>query len=105
MRFRQNGFETLRERGLLRELPPAMKSLEKNFNFCARFTLDFGLWTLGLVKREPKMSIFRQTDFRQFAQRATDERRAQHGDARNALQRIVEQLQHAQQIQNLAAVV
>ena len=51
------------------------------------------------------MTVRGQTYFRQFIQRATDERRAQHGDARNILQRIVEQLQQAQQIQNLAAVI
>ena len=47
----------------------------------------------------------RQPDFRQFVERAADERRAQHGDARHVLQRVVEQLQQAQQIQNLAGIV
>src|ERR1700722_20110165 len=33
MRFRQNCFETLRERRLLRQFPPARKSLQKFSNF------------------------------------------------------------------------
>ena len=46
----------------------------------------------------------RQPDFRQFVERQTDQRRAQHRDARNVLQRIVEQLQQAQQIQDFRAL-
>src|ERR1035437_8994987 len=42
----------------------------------------------------------REPDFRQLVQRQADERRTQHGNARHVLQRIVQQLQQAQEVEN-----
>ena len=107
MRFRQHLFEALRKRDLPRQFPPARKPFQKFRDFSPRVSL----WTfatsalLAPIERRPEMNVLRrQPDFRQFVERQADQRRAQHRDARNVLQRIVEQLQQAQQIQNFAAV-
>ncbi len=98
MCFRQHLFKAARERHLPRQFPPARKAFEKFLDLPARLILDFGFWVLDLSERQPEMAGRAQPDLRQFIQRQTDERRTQHGDARHVLQRVVEQLQQAQQI-------
>ena len=108
MRFRQNLFEALRERRSAAPASASAKTVREILQILSRASSDFSAFrdlrtSARSIQRRPEMILLRrQPDFRQFVQRAADERRAQHRDARNVLQRIVEQLQQAQQIQNFA---
>ena len=88
------------------QLPPAAMAVQKFPDFLRRPVLDSGFRILNSVQCRPKMRALRhQPDLRQFVERQADERRTEHGDGRHVLQRIVQQLQQAQQIQDFPAVV